>query len=298
MDKLNVAVSKVYENSEVTIPSSLSSIPNQERNTILMPGLASAQTCPDCNGAGFFRHDVPVGHKDFGRLMPCDNPIHTSARLHRLAGLSNLMPAETRKRIKDIKPNTHNGEIVKAAKEMVKNPCGWWLYIYGKAGNAKSDILIAVCNELNILGVDALYIEFTRLLNWISEAYTERDTRNKYATKEGILPDSMGYQARLDRIAAFPVIAIDEFDKARMTDFREEFLFEFLNLRWRQAAAGKSATLFASQTAPIDWADPIRSRIQDGRFRVIHNLAGDARPLIKSRATVCNNSDGSWTIES
>ena len=97
------------------------------------------------------------------------------------------------------------------------------------------------------------------------------------------MPESMGYQTRLDRISALPVILIDEFDKARMTDFREEFLFEFLNTRWRQAVAGETATLFAGQTAPIDWPDPIRSRIEDGRFKVVHNLAGDARRAMKRK---------------
>lgn len=241
-------------------------------------GPLPSEGCPACGGTGFFRMDAPVGHRDFGRLSPCDHPSHTQARLSRLAGLSNLLPVEIKKRLRDIKSNSRNAEVLKAAREMVNNPRGWWLYIYGKAGNAKSDVLLAVTNEINAAGKGpALYVEFTRLLNWISEAYAERDSRSK-ALAKGEMPDSMGYMARLDRIAAFPVIAIDEFDKARMTDFREEFLFEFLNTRWRQAVAGETATLFASQTAPIDWPDPIRSRIEDGRFRVVHNLAADGRP--------------------
>lgn len=245
---------------------------------------STLETCPACGGTGFFRLDAPVGTRDFGRLDACDHPSHTDQRLARLAGLSNLLPAETRKRLSDIKRNRQNGKVIDAAREMIDNPRGWWLYLYGKAGNAKSDVLLAVANEVNAAGYGpALYVEFTRLLGWISEAYAERDARSTALKTDGSIPDSLGYIARLDRIAAFPVIAIDEFDKARMTDFRAEFLFEFLNTRWRQAVAGETATLFAGQTAPIDWPDPIRSRIEDGRFRVVHNLAPDARPDQKGR---------------
>lgn len=239
--------------------------------------------CPDCGGAGFFRTDAPVGDRNFGRLVPCDHPSHSESRLARLAGLSNLMPSELRKRISDIQPRANNKAVIDAAREMVKNRQGW-LYVYGKAGNAKSDVLLAVTNEINAAGRGpALYVEFSRLLNWITEAHTEESSRSAFAAEKGRFPDSQGYIARLDRIVSFPVICIDEFDKARMTDFREEFLFEFMNLRWRQAVDGKSATLFASQTAPIDWPDPIRSRIEDGRFQIIHNLAPDGRRAMKRR---------------
>lgn len=244
---------------------------------------ARPDPCPACGGTGFFRLDAPVGTPGFGRLEVCDHPSHTLARLARLAGLSGLLPAEAKKRLTDIKANDNNKEMLKAAREMIHQPAGWWLYLYGKAGNAKSQVLLAIHNEINATGRGpALYVEFARLLNWIGEAYAERDFRSKAMTSGG-LPDSVGYQARLDRIVALPVILIDEFDKARMTDFRNEFLFEFLNTRWRQAVAGETATIFAGQTAPIDWPDPIRSRIEDGRFKVVHNPAGDARRAMKRR---------------
>lgn len=244
----------------------------------------SEPSCPECGGSGFFRLDAPVGSKEFGRVVPCDHPSHAETRLSRLSGLSNLLPNEATKRIKDIKPNGANTELLKAAKEMIDDPLGRWLYIYGKAGNAKSDILLAIVNEVNTRGGGpAMLVEFSRLLNWITEANAEKDYRAK-SLKSGIGPADWaneGYIDRLERIATIRILAIDEFDKVRMTDFREEFLFEFLNLRWRQAVAGTTATLFASQTAPIDWPDPIRSRIEDGRFRVVHNLAGDARRAMK-----------------
>lgn len=243
-------------------------------------------TCPDCGGTGFFRLDAPVGSRDFGRIVPCRHPSHSRDKLSRLAGLSNLMPAELEKRLRDIRRNKDNGPMLAAAKEMIRTPRGSWLYLYGKAGNAKSDVLLAVCNEINASDKGpALFVEFARLLNWISEAYAEKAARGKAMRMDGEMPDSMGYIARLDKITSFPVIAIDEFDKARLTDFREEFLFEFLNTRWRQAVAGETSTLFASQTAPIDWHDPIRSRIEDGRFKIVHNLAPDARPEMKRKET-------------
>ena len=31
----------------------------------------TAPVCGRCRGAGFLRSDVPVGHADFGKLVPC-----------------------------------------------------------------------------------------------------------------------------------------------------------------------------------------------------------------------------------
>lgn len=244
--------------------------------------------CPKCNGMGFFRTDAPVGSRDFGKIVPCDHPSHNQERLLRLAGLSKLLPSEARKRLRDIRKNDLNHEILNAAREMIDEPRGRWLYMYGPAGNAKSDVLLAVCNEVNIAGKGpAQFVELARLLDWITEANAEKEYRTR-SMKGGIGPENWnneGYIDRFERVVNIPVLAIDEFDKVRLTDFREEFLFEFLNTRWRQAVDGVTATLFAGQTAPMVWPDPIRSRIEDGRFKVVHNLAGDGRRASKRKET-------------
>src|SRR3954454_22015242 len=35
------------------------------------PPATTPAVCPQCHGAGYLRRAAPVGHPDFGRLMPC-----------------------------------------------------------------------------------------------------------------------------------------------------------------------------------------------------------------------------------
>lgn len=35
------------------------------------PSTYELGTCDGCNGKGYCRRDVPVGHKDFGKAFPC-----------------------------------------------------------------------------------------------------------------------------------------------------------------------------------------------------------------------------------
>src|SRR4051794_39408862 len=56
------------------------------------PAPAQEPVCTSCGGAGFFRQDVPVGHPDFGKLLPCHCTLQAQLTRHHtgLATLSNL----------------------------------------------------------------------------------------------------------------------------------------------------------------------------------------------------------------
>lgn len=69
-----------------------------------------------------------------------------------------------------------------------------------------------------------------------------------------------------------------------MTEFATEFQFDVLDERYRSAIDGETMTIFASNTPPIELPAPIRSRVMDGRFQVVHNPGGDARPQMKWRS--------------
>ncbi len=73
-------------------------------------------------------------------------------------------------------------------------------------------------------------------------------------------------------------MAIEEFGKSRVTEFTQEFRFDFLDERYEQALRGETVTLFAANSSPAELPQALRSRIEDGRFQVVENGAGDARP--------------------
>lgn len=214
------------------------------------------------------------GHPEFGKLTRCPNPAHQAERLDRLAKVSGMMPEEVCRSLSDIKPVGGNEVALKAAREMLAKPYGW-LWIWGGPGNAKSEMLIALVNELNARGDGpAVYTKFTTIVDYMRDAFSEKKKRQSD-------PDTdLGYVARFERLKAVKVLAIDEMDKVRDTPFVQDFRFDFLDERYRQGIYGKTVTLFASNSDPSTLDDPIWDRVRDGRFKVVENKAASARPYM------------------
>jgi DNA replication protein DnaC len=224
----------------------------------------------------------------FGKPIACDGPFHTPDRLARLAALSNLSAGDLTRRLSDIDEMHYfrkvravdddgkeiwcdelesNRAMLQAARKMIKDPFGW-LYIHGGPGNAKSEVLISIVNEANGSGNGpAMYVTFSHLVNWVREA-----------NKPGAAED---YIARFDRLLNIKLLAVDEMDKARSTEFADEFRFHFLDERYRQAIRGETQMIFASNSNPDILPIPLWDRIRDGRFKVVENTAPSARPRMR-----------------
>lgn len=229
-----------------------------------------------CKGLGFIRHDVPVGHPEFGKAFPCGHPSHSGERMERVIKVSGLTDKDLKRRLRDIKPNPGNQAMLQAAREMIDNPEGW-LYVWGGPGNAKSEVLIGIVNELRLKGKVILYTKFSRIIEYMREAFSEHQQRDKYGPEAS----SLGYVDRFERLKAIQVLAIDEMDKVRSTPFADEFCFDFLDERYRQAIRGETVTIFASNADPAEFPPAIYDRLRDGRFKMIHNTASSARPYMK-----------------
>jgi len=63
-------------------------------NATVIPDEPVSEVCPQCGGSGFFRRDVPLDDPDFGKVVPCDNPIHVKNKADYWAQLSQLSPAQ------------------------------------------------------------------------------------------------------------------------------------------------------------------------------------------------------------
>ena len=57
-----------------------------------LTNLQSDDVCPICLGRGFLVYDVPIGHPDFGKAVPCrcTQTRLATERLHNLHQISNL----------------------------------------------------------------------------------------------------------------------------------------------------------------------------------------------------------------
>lgn len=234
--------------------------------------------CPKCHDMGFFRRDIDPGHPDFGKPARCDHPSHQPELLARLEAVSGLCGSDLDIRLDQIERNPGNVAMLSACQQLLDDRRGW-LYVHGGPGNAKTVALMAMVNQINAAGQGpAMYIKFSGLLDYMRDSFREKAVRDNQ-------PDAtLGYVDRFNKILAVPFLAIDELDKIRKTGFADEFRFDFLDERYRQALRGDTVTVFASNEPPDSLPGAICDRIYDGRFRVVQNLTPSARPAMTWQA--------------
>jgi hypothetical protein len=73
------------------------------------------------------------------------------------------------------------------------------------------------------------------------------------------------------------VLAIDEMDKVKQTDWVNEFQTDVLDRRYRLGIDGKAGTILAMNKSPETLSDWIYSRLSDGRNKIMQNRDGDIR---------------------
>jgi len=219
--------------------------------------------------------DVEPDHSQFGKPIPCDDPSHNPERLERLQSINGLLGSDLDIRLSHIAQTDDNAEMLNKCQAMIDDPKGW-LYLWGGSGNAKSVALMAMVNEINEAGDGpAMYVKFSTLINWMRDSFREQKQldNDPYA--------NLGYIERFNRLKDIKFLAIDELDKVRETGFADEFRFDFLDERYNQALKRETVTVFASNVDPETLPPAILDRVRDGRFSIVHNRQGSARPAMK-----------------
>lgn len=227
--------------------------------------------CSTCGGTGYYRLDVEFGHPQFGRVIRCECKAREDVeRLNRLSGLT---ATERRIKLEDIDTDglVATAAMVIACQRFINNPRGI-VTIYGGPGNGKTMALQACINAMLDKGVEAVYITAFDLLSYIREAFTQ-----DRATRLLNVNDENAYM-RLRRFERIPVLAIDELDKVKVTDWVLEQLTDLIDRRYRKAEDGQGGTLIAMNDDVDSQPSWIASRLK--RYTVIHNEDGDMRPSL------------------
>ena len=227
--------------------------------------------CNVCSGSGFMRLDVPMGHPQFGKLVRCDCKVREDAE--RLQAISGLSESERRITLDGIEINGRNGtaRMVSACRRFVETPTGI-VTLWGGAGNAKTMCLQAVVNALIARNVEAVYITAFDLISNIRAAITQDRQINNQTLYD-----------RLLRFESVRILAIDEFDKIRVTDWVLEQLTDLIDKRYRLGADGAAGTLLAMNSDPAGQPEWIASRLTDGRNVIVYNPDRDIRPALKGQ---------------
>ncbi len=218
------------------------------------PEPSPSSLCPICKGAGFVYADVPVGHPDFGKALPCrctreESNRERQNRLQRYSNLGSL----TRFTFDDLLPEGRSGDPVsqeqfkrayEAAKAFAKDPKGW-LVLAGYSGCGKTHLAAAIANERISHGYPAFYITTPDLLHHL------RSTFN---------PDSeIAYGEFFDQVRNTPLLILDDLGVQAGTPWAKEKLDQLLNHRFNN----ELPTVIVTITPIEQLEDRIRTRLTD-----------------------------------
>jgi DNA replication protein DnaC len=217
--------------------------------------------CPVCRGAGYLRRDVPPGHPDFGRPVPCRCKLEeiSEHRLDDLRRASNLGLLSRMTfdnfRVDGVRPHEQQAlrQAFRRAREFAENPDGW-LILLGDYGCGKTHLAAAIANYCLRRGQPSLFVVVPDLLDHLRATYS---------------PDSnVSYDERFEAILSAPLLIMDDLGTQQTTPWAQEKLYQLFNHRYN----ARLATVVTSNRL-LEEIDPrLRSRMADPELCQIYRI--------------------------
>lgn len=225
--------------------------------------------CPICHGSGYLRLDVPPGHPDFGRVVPCRCKIREieQQRLQDLRRASNL-GLLTRMSFDTFVPGGHGlppqtqdnlRKAYKRALAYAQQPQGW-LILKGHYGCGKTHLAAAIANYQVERGRPVLFVVVPDLLDHLRAAFA---------------PDSaVSFDRRFETVRTAPLLVLDDLGAHSGTSWAQEKLYQILNYRYN----AQLPTVITTNCELEDLDARLRSRIAELEWSsIVHILAPDYR---------------------
>jgi DNA replication protein DnaC len=220
--------------------------------------------CPRCKGAGYLRLDVPFGHPNFGRPVPCEckEAALKERRRQQLRSMSNL-EAFRDKSFKNFNYSVPGvRQAYQAALEYVRDPDGWLLLI-GPNGCGKTHLAAAIANLCLENGSLVLFATVPDLLDHLRAAFA---------------PDAPEvYDQLFARMREAELLVLDDLGAQQSSPWANEKLFQLLNYRYNL----RCPTVITANPRGLQAIDErIRSRLTDTALVTTVSFEGalDYRP--------------------
>lgn len=182
----------------------------------------TSDPCPRCKGYGFVVLDVEPGHKLFGKALRCSCQDE-AAKAARIAYLSSVCRVPARYR--GVPCDRENVLAAIAASARRRQ----FITVTGAYGVGKTTLLCGAVQAATGSLLTGVYVLMSELLDHLRRAYA---------------PDSSFQADRFwEAILEADVLAIDELDRFKATEWAEQKLFELLNARYNR---DRGLTLFAT----------------------------------------------------
>lgn len=244
------------------------------------PRLSSGRddTCPICKGKGYLVYDVPPGHPDFSKAVPCrctqarlaDERSRTMFAVSNLGALSRMtfdtfMPGGIG--LSEVERRSLRSAC-EASIAFAREPEGW-LVLMGGYGSGKTHLAAAIANQRLALGHAALFVVVPDLLDHLRSAYSPTS--------------STGYDERLEAIRETPLLILDDLGAHNSTAWAQEKLFQILNHRYN----GRLPTVVTSNLRAEEQDPRVTSRLVDPDISLVFEiLAHDYRAAGRGAANL------------
>ncbi len=209
--------------------------------------------CKICKGLGYTRANVPVGHPDFGKLIPCTCQLAQIAeqQVSALRALGNLealdrMTFETFLERSGLSPDQHESLSVaqQYALKFAQSPNGW-LLLLGSYGCGKTHLAAAIANVCVERGQPVLFITVPDLLDHLRATFSPSSPAT--------------YDDRFEEVRTAPVLILDDLGTESSTPWAQEKLFQILNHRYNTQLPTVITTNHELEEIPLR----LRSRLLD-----------------------------------
>jgi DNA replication protein DnaC len=230
-----------------------------------MAGISTAPEsarCPICNDAGYLRMDVPVGHTNFGRLIPCQCTVERreAKMVDDLRRLSNL-DAFADRTFESFDADIDGvEEAYDATVRYARNPHGW-LFLHGNCGGGKTHLAASIANyAMERQKLSVLFAVVPDLLDHLRATF---DPGNGVA-----------YDDRFNAIRNAQLLVLDDLGTENTTPWAREKLYQLFNHRYNE----QLPTVITSNQDFKRIEERVLSRILDTRLTTyIHIDAEDFR---------------------
>lgn len=247
------------------------------------PNTAQEPECEICGGLGWISADVPVGHPQFGKMLPCPHRQSqtnqtTAQKLWQELGPLRHMTLDS------FEPEGHAVTIeqkhslrraTEGVRRFIGEPRGW-LLIQGSYGCGKTHLAAAIANGCLGKGIPVLFINVPDLLDYLRGAY------NPHAEET--------YDERFNEVRDAAILILDDLGTQNATPWAEEKLYQIFNTRY----VHKRPTVITTNL-DLDDLDPrLRSRLND--LDLVRKLAITAPDYRRSNAEVGQSSMSSLAL--
>ncbi|MCS7247902.1 MAG: ATP-binding protein [Anaerolineales bacterium] len=212
------------------------------------------ENCPICQGLGYIRWEVPLGHPKFGRVEVCEcrasqsrqqifQRLYAHSHLDHLSHLTfeNFHP---RGRAGLYPQEANSIELAYRQARTFAETLQGWLFLQGGYGCGKTHLAAAIANTAVQHHVPTLFLTVPDLLDGLRSTLSEAENR---------------FEEHFEEIRTVRLLILDDFGTQNATPWAQEKLFQIMNYRY----VNRLPTVITTNLRLEQIEGRIRSRLED-----------------------------------